>query len=135
MLATTESTQRNILNLHVSEDYRKLGIGSASVQALLETYPESEFSVIPSDGPEDFFGKLGFVKVNRWEMRRVAIGRKGLAGTFQLFLVKVEMTRDKVFLLALKQFGNLNWAFVEYVWTSRMKSASSWRIQSAGYFA
>jgi predicted N-acetyltransferase YhbS len=70
VLARTTSIRRTILYLHVSDEHKKLGIGSALIRTVLETYPESEFSVIPFDGTEDFYRQLGFTSNGRWEMRK-----------------------------------------------------------------
>jgi len=70
VLGSLSTAQRTILYVQVSGSYVDRGIGSALLRAVIEYYPESDFSVIPSEGTEDFYGKLGFVKVNRWEMRR-----------------------------------------------------------------
>jgi GNAT superfamily N-acetyltransferase len=70
VLARTTATQRTILYLHVSDSHKNLGIGSALVRTILETYPRSEFSVIPFEGTEEFYRRLGFTTSGRWEMRK-----------------------------------------------------------------
>jgi GNAT superfamily N-acetyltransferase len=70
VLARTMNTQRTILYLHVSDAHKNLGIGSALIRSILENYPESEFSVIPFEGTEEFYRRLGFVKSGSWEMRK-----------------------------------------------------------------
>jgi N-acetylglutamate synthase-like GNAT family acetyltransferase len=75
VLARTKATQRTILYLHVSDSRKNLGIGSALVQTILETYPQSEISVIPFQGTEDFYRRLGFTSSGRWEMRKTPNSR------------------------------------------------------------
>jgi GNAT superfamily N-acetyltransferase len=70
VLARTTAAQRTILYLHVSDSRKNLGIGSALVRAILETYPQSEFSVIPFEGTEEFYRRLGFTSSSKWEMRK-----------------------------------------------------------------
>lgn len=70
VLARATATQRTILYLHVSDSHKNLGIGSALLRTVLETYPESEFSVIPFEGTEEFYRRLGFTRSGRWEMRK-----------------------------------------------------------------
>jgi len=70
VLAKATAIKRTILYLHVSDSYKNLGIGSALIQAVLEAYPESEFSVIPFEGTEEFYGRLGFTKSGKWEMQK-----------------------------------------------------------------
>ena len=71
VLARPTSIRRTILYLHVSQDHKNLGIGSALIRTVLETYPESEFSVIPFEGTEEFYRQLGFTSNGRWEMRKL----------------------------------------------------------------
>jgi GNAT superfamily N-acetyltransferase len=70
VLARPTPIQRTILYLHVSDSYKSLGIGSALIRSVLETYSESEFSVIPFEGTEEFYRRLGFTRSGRWEMRK-----------------------------------------------------------------
>jgi GNAT superfamily N-acetyltransferase len=70
VLARATPIQRTILYLHVSDSHENLGIGTALLRKVLESYPESEFSVIPFDGTEEFYRRLGFAKNGRWEMRK-----------------------------------------------------------------
>lgn len=70
VLARTTNTQRTILYLNVSDAHKNLGIGSALVRSILENYPDSEFSVVPFEGTEEFYHQLGFVKSGSWEMRK-----------------------------------------------------------------
>jgi GNAT superfamily N-acetyltransferase len=76
VLARSSSTQRTILYLHVSESRKNLGIGSALIRTVLEAYPESEFSVIPFEGTEEFYRHLGFKESGRWEMRKGPTARQ-----------------------------------------------------------
>jgi GNAT superfamily N-acetyltransferase len=75
VLARATATQRTILYLHVSDSHKNLGIGSALVRTILENYPESEFTVVPFEGTEEFYHRLGFTRGGRWEMRRTASRR------------------------------------------------------------
>jgi GNAT superfamily N-acetyltransferase len=70
VLARASTNKRTILYLHVSDSCKKLGIGSALIQAVLKAYPESEFSVIPFEGTNEFYTRLGFTRSGRWEMRK-----------------------------------------------------------------
>lgn len=70
VLARATPIQRTILYLHVSDAHKSLGIGSALIRAVLETYSESEFSVIPFEGTEEFYARLGFTRRGRWEMQK-----------------------------------------------------------------
>ena len=72
VLAKPAATRRTILYLHVSDLHKKLGIGSALIRTVLEAYPDSEFSVIPFEGTEDFYQRLGFTRSGRWEMQKSA---------------------------------------------------------------
>ncbi len=77
VIARTTAEKRTILYLHVSDHYKNLGIGSALIQAVLRTYPESEFSVIPFEGTEEFYARLGFKREGRWQMRKPSIVPSG----------------------------------------------------------
>ncbi len=70
VLTKSTPTQRTILYIHVSHTHEHLGIGSALLRTVLETYSESEFSVIPFEGTKEFYERLGFAKRGRWEMRK-----------------------------------------------------------------
>lgn len=70
VLASTTRAQHTILYLNVSAAHKSRGVGSALIRAVIESYPESEFAVIPLDGTEEFYRRLGFVKTKKWEMRR-----------------------------------------------------------------
>jgi N-acetylglutamate synthase-like GNAT family acetyltransferase len=59
-----------IMLLEVAPSRKKEGVGSALLQALIRDYSEYNLSVIPFEGTEDFYGRLGFLRVSRWEMRR-----------------------------------------------------------------
>ena len=61
-----------IMYLEVPPSHKSHGVGTGLIQAILEHYPESEFSVIPFDGTEEFYKRLGFESANKWEMRRRA---------------------------------------------------------------
>jgi predicted N-acetyltransferase YhbS len=59
-----------IMYLQVTPFHKGHGVGSGLIQAILAHYPSSEFSVIPFEGTEEFYKRLGFEKVDQWEMRR-----------------------------------------------------------------
>jgi len=61
-----------VMYLQVSALHKGRGLGTGLIQAALEHYPESEFSVIPFDGTEEFYKRLGFESATKWEMRRRA---------------------------------------------------------------
>jgi ribosomal protein S18 acetylase RimI-like enzyme len=71
VLGRPTSIRRTILYLHVSDDHENLGIGSALIRTVLETYPESEFFVIPFEGTEEVYRQLGFTSKGRWETRKL----------------------------------------------------------------
>ena len=62
--------EHTILYLHVSGPQKSKGVGSALIKAVIDSYPESEFTVVPFDGTEEFYRRLGFVKSTMWEMRK-----------------------------------------------------------------
>lgn len=70
VLARATATQRTILYLHVSDAHKNRGIGSELLQTIVDNYPESEFTVIPFEGTEEFYRRLGFMRISRWEMRK-----------------------------------------------------------------
>ena len=62
--------EHTILYLHVSDSNKSKGVGSALIKAVIDTFPESEFAVVPFDGTEEFYQRLGFKRTTQWEMRR-----------------------------------------------------------------
>jgi GNAT superfamily N-acetyltransferase len=77
VLGRTTPTLHTILYLHVSTSHKSKGVGSALIKTVLESYPESEFAVVPFDGTEEFYRRLGFSDTRKWEMRRSPVtGRK-----------------------------------------------------------
>ena len=72
VLGRESSNQLRIMYVEVAASHKSKGIGSGLIQTILSQYPNDEFSVIPFEGTDDFYRKLGFKKVNRWEMRRSA---------------------------------------------------------------
>jgi hypothetical protein len=68
VLSRSTVTHRTILYIQVSESHKNLGIGT--IQTVLETYPDSEFSVIPFEGTEGFCRRLGFTSSGRRKMRK-----------------------------------------------------------------
>jgi len=59
-----------IVYLEVTRSHKGHGVGTSLIQAILDHYPQSEFSVIPFDGTEEFYKRLGFESVKKWEMRK-----------------------------------------------------------------
>jgi predicted N-acetyltransferase YhbS len=58
------------MHLEVAPARKNEGVGSALLRAVIVNYPEYKLSVIPFEGTEDFYSRLGFLKVGRWEMSR-----------------------------------------------------------------
>lgn len=58
-----------VMFLQVSESYKKTGVGSALLHAIMDSYPESEFRVVPLNGTREFYELMGFEPAGRWEMR------------------------------------------------------------------
>ena len=61
-----------IVYLEVAPSHKSRGIGTGLIRAVLDHYPQSEFSVIPFDGTEQFYKRLGFESAKNWEMRKRA---------------------------------------------------------------
>jgi N-acetylglutamate synthase-like GNAT family acetyltransferase len=59
-----------IVYLEVAPSHKSHGVGTGLIQAILDHYPQSEFSVIPFDGTEEFYKRLGFESAKNWEMRK-----------------------------------------------------------------
>lgn len=59
-----------IVYLEVTPSHKSHGVGTGLIQAILDQYPENEFSVIPFDGTEEFYKRLGFETAKKWEMRK-----------------------------------------------------------------
>jgi len=70
VLGRTSPNEFKIMYLQVTPSRKSHGIGSALLRAVMENYPNCVFSVIPFEGTDDFYHRLGFEKVNQWEMRR-----------------------------------------------------------------
>jgi ribosomal protein S18 acetylase RimI-like enzyme len=70
VLGRTSPNEFKIMYLQVAPSRKSHGIGSALLRAVTECYADCEFSVIPFEGTEDFYRRLGFEKVNQWEMRK-----------------------------------------------------------------
>jgi len=62
VLGNTAPNQRTVMYLQVADLYAGQGIGSAVLIAAIENYPDSEFTVIPFEGTEEFYRRLGFEK-------------------------------------------------------------------------
>jgi predicted N-acetyltransferase YhbS len=74
VLGKTASKHRTVIYVQVAKSHEGKGIGSALLKAAIERYPESEFVVIPFEGTEEFYRRLGFQKSEQWEMRRPPSG-------------------------------------------------------------
>ncbi|MGA8857513.1 MAG: GNAT family N-acetyltransferase [Candidatus Bathyarchaeia archaeon] len=61
-----------IVYVEVTPSLKSHGVGTGLIQAILDHYPHSEFSVIPFDGTEEFYKRLGFESAKNWEMRKRA---------------------------------------------------------------
>lgn len=72
VLGRESPNQLRIMYVEVAPSHKGQGVGSSLIQAILSQYPNSEFSVIPFEGTFDFYRKLGFNRVNQWEMRKSA---------------------------------------------------------------
>jgi GNAT superfamily N-acetyltransferase len=59
-----------IVYLEVAPSHKSHGVGTGLIQAVLAHYPQSNFSVIPFDGTEEFYKRLGFETAKNWEMRK-----------------------------------------------------------------
>lgn len=70
VLAEENTDSFRILHLEVAPSRKKEGVGTALMRAIMKAYPRYSLSVVPFDGTEDFYQRLGFAKVSRWEMRR-----------------------------------------------------------------
>jgi N-acetylglutamate synthase-like GNAT family acetyltransferase len=57
-----------IMYLQVPETHTSRGIGTSLVKKLVESYKGREFSVIPFEGTEDFYRRLGFERISKEEM-------------------------------------------------------------------
>ncbi len=78
VLGRPGSSEFKIMYLEVAPSQKNRGVGSALIQAMLANHPGCAFSVIPFEGTEEFYRRLGFEKVNRWEMRvQASSNRKG----------------------------------------------------------
>jgi predicted N-acetyltransferase YhbS len=69
VLAREDVSDFKILHLEVAPSRKKEGLGSALLKAVIESYPLSTLSVIPFEGTEDFYSRLGFVRAGRWELK------------------------------------------------------------------
>ena len=72
VLGRANPKEFEIMYLEVPPSHKSRGVGTGLSQAILEHYPESEFSVIPFDGTEEFYKRLGFESAKNWEMRKRA---------------------------------------------------------------
>lgn len=70
VLGRPGSNEFKIMYLEVAPLQKNRGVGSGLIQAILTNHPSSEFSVIPFEGTEEFYRRLGFEKVGQWEMRK-----------------------------------------------------------------
>jgi len=69
VVGRSEESKRTIIQLQVASSHANRGIGTSMVQAILDNRPESEVTVVPFQGTEEFYRRLGFERLNKWEMR------------------------------------------------------------------
>jgi len=72
VLGRANPNEFEIMYLEVPASHKSRGVGTSLIQSILEHYPESDFSVIPFEGTEEFYRRLGFESAKKWEMRRRA---------------------------------------------------------------
>lgn len=77
VLGKVGANKFKVMYLQVPPSHKGRGVGSGLVQAILKHYPESDFSVIPFDGTEEFYKRLGFESETKWEMCRKASNPRG----------------------------------------------------------
>ncbi len=70
VLGRTSPYEFKIMYLQVASSRKSHGIGSALLRAVIRNHPNYVFSVIPFEGTEDFYRRLGFEKAGQWEMHR-----------------------------------------------------------------
>ncbi len=70
VLGRPGSNKFKIMYLEVAPSKKNRGVGSGLIQVMLASNPGSEFSVVPFKGTKEFYRRLGFEKVSRWEMRK-----------------------------------------------------------------
>jgi N-acetylglutamate synthase-like GNAT family acetyltransferase len=67
-----EANSMTIMYLQISDSHENLGVGSALIRTIAGSHPHFELTVIPFEGTEEFYARLGFEKFGRWEMRSSA---------------------------------------------------------------
>ena len=72
VLSRSSMREFTIVYLEVAPSCKGHGVGTSLIQAILDHYPHSEFSVIPFDGTQEFYKRLGFESAKKWEMRKRA---------------------------------------------------------------
>ncbi len=70
VLGRPGSNEFKVMYLEVAPSQKNQGVGSGLMRAILANHPDSEFSVVPFEGTEEFYRRFGFDKVSRWEMHR-----------------------------------------------------------------
>jgi N-acetylglutamate synthase-like GNAT family acetyltransferase len=70
VLGASNPKEFRIMYVEVAPSMKSQGVGTGLIQAILEYYSDSEFSVIPSDRTEEFYKRLGFESTNKFEMRK-----------------------------------------------------------------
>ena len=75
VLGRLSAEEVKVIYLQVGDAYRGRGVGSSLLRAIMDSSQDCDFSVIPFHGTEEFYRKLGFVEVNRLEMRRKHLRR------------------------------------------------------------
>jgi N-acetylglutamate synthase-like GNAT family acetyltransferase len=70
VLGAPDPKEIRIMYVEVAASMKSQGVGTGLIQAILEHYPDREFSVIPSDRTEEFYRRLGFESTRKFEMRK-----------------------------------------------------------------
>ena len=69
VLGHVSSVEMKIIYLQVGDSYRRRGVGSSLLQAIIQDNPGCDFTVVPFHGTEGFYGKLQFEQSGNLEMK------------------------------------------------------------------